>query len=369
MGHLRVAVIGTGFMGAVHTRSAIAAGGEVVGVVGSTPAKGLEAAARFGAGRGFASIEEVLRFGVDVVHVCTPNATHAEFSRAALDAGVPVVCEKPLATDAATARELTALAAERGLVTAVPFVYRYYASVREARARITDPAHRPPWLIHGSYLQDWLADAQATNWRVDPADGGATRAFGDIGVHWCDLAEFVTGQRMTRVNALFARAVPSRPAADGTLRPVATEDGAVVAFETDAGAVGSVVVSQASAGYKNALSFSFDGPDASYAFRQETPESLWIGGRDSHQVLTRDPSRAGAPTGRSATLPAGHPQGYYECFADFVADAYAAIGGEQVPELPTFADGLRAAHIAQAVVDSARDGGWVDVGAGQAQFA
>jgi predicted dehydrogenase len=368
MGHLRVAVIGTGFMGAVHARSAVAAGGEVVGIVGSTPAKGRQAAARFGVGRGFDSIEDVLRSGVDVVHVCTPNATHAEFCRAALTAGVPVVCEKPLATDAATAQELTALAAERGVVTAVPFVYRYYASVREARARITDPGHRPPWLIHGSYLQDWLADADATNWRVDPADGGATRAFGDIGVHWCDLAEFVTGQRITRVNAAFARAVPARPAADGTPQPVATEDGAVVALETDTGAVGSVVVSQASAGYKNALSFSFDGPDASYAFRQETPDSLWIGGRDSHQVLVRDPSRPGAPVGRSAVLPAGHPQGYYECFADFVADAYAAIRGERVPGLPTFADGLRAAHIAQAVVDSAREGGWVEVGVGATQL-
>ncbi|WP_089104312.1 Gfo/Idh/MocA family protein [Streptomyces hyaluromycini] len=358
---MRVAVIGTGFMGAVHTRSALVAGGEVVGVVGSTPGKGRRAAAEFGAGQGFDSVEDVLRHGVDVLHVCTPNATHAEFCRAALAAGVPVVCEKPLATDAATARELTELAAERGLVTAVPFVYRYYASARAARDRIRRPGHRPPWLIHGSYLQDWLADAEATNWRVDPADGGATRAFGDIGVHWCDLAEFVTGQRITRVNASFARAVPARPSADGTPRPVETEDGAVVLLETDAGAIGSVVVSQVSAGYKNALSFSFDGPDASYAFRQETPESLWIGGRDANEVLLRDPNRPGAPTGRAARLPSGHPQGYYEAFADFVADAYAAIRGEEVTGMPSFADGLRAADIAQSVVDSARGGGWVDV--------
>ncbi|MFD7135466.1 Gfo/Idh/MocA family protein [Streptomyces sp. NPDC059894] len=361
MSQLRVAVVGTGFMGAVHTRSAVTAGADVVGIVGSTPAKGRAAAESLGAGRGFDSVEEVLRHGVDVVHVCTPNATHARFARAALDAGVAVVCEKPLATDIATARGLTELAAERGVATAVPFVYRYYASVREARARLARPEHRPPWLIHGSYLQDWLADGAATNWRVDPVDGGATRAFGDIGVHWCDLAEFVTGQRITRVSASFARAFPSRPADGGAPRPVATEDGAVVLLETDTGAVGSVVVSQASAGYKNALSFSFDGPDASYAFRQETPESLWIGGRDGNEVLPRDPGRSGAPVGRSAVLPAGHPQGYYECFADFVADAHAAVRGERVPGLPTFADGLRAATITQAVVDSARGGGWVDV--------
>ncbi|MEK8174960.1 Gfo/Idh/MocA family oxidoreductase [Streptomyces sp. M19] len=158
-------------------------------------------------------------------------------------------------------------------------------------------AGAPAAVAHPRQLPSGLARRRgATNWRVDPVAGGATRAFGDIGVHWCDLAEFVTGQRITRVNAAFARAVPARPAADGGPRPVATEDGAVVLLETDAGAVGSVVVSQASAGYKNALSFSFDGPDASYAFRQETPESLWIGGRDGNQVLTRDPGRPGHPS-------------------------------------------------------------------------
>ncbi|RAJ78798.1 MULTISPECIES: Gfo/Idh/MocA family oxidoreductase [unclassified Streptomyces] len=361
MSQLRVAVIGTGFMGAVHTRSARAAGADVVGIVGSSPEKGRSAAERFGAGRGFDSVEDVLRAGVDVVHVCTPNASHARFARAALAAGVPVVCEKPLATDAVTAQELHELATERGLVTAVPFVYRYYASVREARLRLARPGQRPPWLLHGSYLQDWLADPGTGNWRVDPADGGATRAFGDIGVHWCDLAEFVTGQRITQVSATFARTAATRPGPDGTPRPVATEDGAVVQLRTDSGAVGSVVVSQASAGYKNALSFSFDGPDESFAFHQETPESLWIGGRDGARVVVRDPDRAESPVGRSAGLPAGHPQGYYECFADFVADAHAAVRGTEVEGMPTFADGVRAAHIAEAVVASAQDGGWVDV--------
>ncbi|KAA9160726.1 Gfo/Idh/MocA family oxidoreductase [Amycolatopsis acidicola] len=368
MSRLRVGIIGTGFMGAVHARSATVAGAEVAGFVGSSPAKGRRAADDFGAGAGFDSVEALLRHGVDVVHVCTPNATHAELCRQALASGVPVVCEKPLATDRLVARELTELAAERGLIATVPFIYRYYASVREARGRLRAPGHRPPWLIHGSYLQDWLAAPEATNWRVDPRRGGATRAFGDIGVHWCDLAEFVTGQRITRVQASFARAVQARPL-DGDVRPVQTEDGAVVMFETDAGALGSVVVSQASAGRKNALSFSFDGPDASYAFCQENPESLWIGGRDTNQIVMRDPARAGAPTGRSASLPAGHPQGYYECFADFVADTYAAITGEPVEGLPTFSDGVRAAEITDAVVTSAKGGEWVEIGGRVAQSA
>ncbi|MEU4560724.1 Gfo/Idh/MocA family oxidoreductase [Actinoplanes sp. NPDC023936] len=345
---VRAAVIGTGFMGAVHSRSIRAAGGTLVAVVGRSAEQGRSAAEEFGASSGTDSLDAALDAGVDVVHVCTPNASHYPYAKKIVEAGVAVVCEKPLAIAPDEAAELTSLAAGRGLVATVPFVYRYYASVREARNRLRVPGADVPWLLHGSYLQDWLADPAATNWRVDAAAGGPSRAFADIGVHWCDLAEFVTGQRITRVSARFGSSRAGR----------ATEDGAVVGFETDHGALGSVVVSQASPGRKNALSFSFDSASASYAFCQETPESLWIGGLASNEVVLRDPSRTGAPAG----LPAGHPQGYYECFADFVADTYAAIQGSAPSSgLPTFADGWRATRITAAVLASASSGSWVEV--------
>ncbi|BBH69766.1 dehydrogenase [Actinoplanes sp. OR16] len=347
MKQLRAAVVGTGFMGAVHSRSIITAGGSLVAVVGSSASRGAEAAATFGASFGTGSLDEALDAGVDVVHVCTPNTSHHSYAKKAIEAGVAVVCEKPLAIASADAEELTALAAARGVVATVPFVYRYYASVREARARLRAPGADTPWLLHGSYLQDWLADPAATNWRVSPAAGGPSRAFADIGVHWCDLLEFVTGQRIVSVSAKFGRSVASRP----------TEDGAVVAFTTDLGAIGSVVVSQATPGRKNALSFSFDSASASYAFCQETPESLWVGGLSSNEIVLRDPSR----TGTRAGLPAGHPQGYYECFADFVADTYAAIRGSAVDGLPSFADGLRANRITAAVIASAASGRWEEI--------
>ncbi|MER7394002.1 Gfo/Idh/MocA family oxidoreductase [Streptomyces sp. NPDC000151] len=358
---VRAAVVGTGFMGAVHSRSIIAAGGDLVAVVGSSPQKGRAGAEAFGAASGLGSLDAAFESGVDVVHVCTPNALHADFVRAALKAGCSVVCEKPLATDAATAAALTTLAAQSGLIATVPFVYRYYASVQEARARIQAPGATPPWLLHGSYLQDWLADPGATNWRVEAHVGGPSRAFADIGVHWCDLAEFVTGQRIVRVNAQFGRSASARPGPDGALVPVTTEDGATVTFTTDTGALGSVVISQASAGRKNALSFSFDGPDASYGFRQETPETLWIGGREANRTVARDPGRPGYPPAPRGALPAGHPQGYYECFTDFIADTYAALRGESVDRLPRFADGLRAARITEAVLASAASGTWIEV--------
>src|SRR3954454_17257565 len=118
-------------------------------------------------------------------------------------------------------------------------------------------------MLHGSYLQDWLASATATNWRVDPAIGGSSRAFGDVGIHWCDLMEFVTGHRITALTARTAVVHPERAG-----RPVTTEDGASVLFETDRGATGSLVVSQASPGRKNRLAFSFDGTLASLGFNQ-----------------------------------------------------------------------------------------------------
>lgn len=364
MRKIRAAVVGTGFMGSVHARSIRTLGAELVAVVGSTPERGRSAASAFGATLAPASVEEALAAGIDVLHVCTPNALHAPFAELALNAGVAVVCEKPLSVDLGTAVRLTELAERAGVVATVPFVYRYYASVREARARIQAPEAAAPWLLHGSYLQDWMADPGVTNWRVDPALGGRSRAFADIGVHWCDLAEFVTGQRITRVQALLGRSTESRPDASGTDAPVATEDGAVVSFTTDTGAIGSLVVSQASAGRKNALSFSFDGPDASYAFQQEVPETLWIGGREVNQSLTRDPGRSSVPgfvaPGRNP-LPAGHPQGYYECFADFIAATYAAIQGRSDDTLPRFADGLRAAQLTEAVLTSVETGQWQDL--------
>jgi predicted dehydrogenase len=142
---------------------------------------------------------------------------------------------------------------------------------------------------------------------------------------------------------------------------VGTEDAATVLFETDQGACGSVVISQVSPGRKNRLWFSFDGAAASYVFDQEFPDSLWIGTRGDNRVLPRGSDGFSDQARRYDVLPAGHPQGYQDCFNAFVADAYAAVAGERPDGLPTFADGLRAALLTQAVVDSASSQTWVEV--------
>ncbi|KRE75984.1 Gfo/Idh/MocA family protein [Arthrobacter sp. Soil762] len=359
---LRAGIIGTGFMGSVHAHAVRAAGGEVSAVAGSSRASGEAAAAGLGARTAAESPEALLaRDDVDVVHICTPNATHADLARKAIAAGKAVVCEKPLATSVEDAHELTDLADRAGVVTAVPFVYRFYPAVREARDRIARGEAGRLWLLHGSYLQDWLVGAEATNWRVDSTLGGASRAFGDIGVHWCDLMEFTTGHQITRLVARTSRAYDQREIG-GQLSSVATEDGATLLFETDQGATGSLVVSQVSPGRKNRLWFSFDGTEASFSFNQEQPDTLHIGRPDSSSEIAVGPQTLTTSGGRRySRLPPGHPQGYQDSFNAFVADVYAAVQGQEPEGLPTFRDGLRAARLTDALVTSAAQQVWVDV--------
>jgi predicted dehydrogenase len=359
---LRAGIIGTGFMGSVHAHAVRAAGGEVSAVAGRSPASAEAAAAGLGARTAAESPEALIaRDDVDVVHICTPNATHADLARKAIAAGKAVVCEKPLATGVEDARELTDLADRAGVVTAVPFVYRFYPAVREARDRILRGDAGRLWLLHGSYLQDWLAGAESTNWRVDSTLGGASRAFGDIGVHWCDLMEFTTGHNITRLVARTSRAYDQRETG-GQLSSVATEDGATLLFETDKGATGSLVVSQVSPGRKNRLWFSFDGTEASFSFNQERPDTLHIGRTDSSSQIAVGPQTLTTSGGRRYTrLPPGHPQGYQDSFNAFVADVYAAVQSQEPEGLPTFRDGLRAALLTEALITSAARQMWVDV--------
>jgi predicted dehydrogenase len=372
---LRVAIAGTGFIGAVHARSAQRVGARLIGVAASSPERSAAAATALGAERSFDSAEELVESDdVDVVHICTPNYLHAELAERALAAGKHVVCEKPLALDANSARHLTDAAAAANRTHTVPFVYRYYPTVREARERVRTGTTGAIRLLYGTYLQDWLLEQDDDNWRVNEDAGGASRAFADIGSHWCDLVEFVSGHRIARLVAQTMTAHPERRSAShraaferdgdgpGAMRPVGTEDAAVVQFQTHEGAVGSTIVSQVSPGRKNRLWVELDGEREALVFDQENPETLWCGSREHATVIHRDPTVLSPPAARLATLPGGHPQGYGDCFDAFVADTYQTIrNGEVVDGLPTFADGLRATEITDAVLRSARERVWVDV--------
>ncbi|MET4616953.1 putative dehydrogenase [Stenotrophomonas sp. 2619] len=374
MPKLGIAIVGTGMIGAVHHRAALLAGAEIRGVAASSPQRARDVAQAWGVPRAYRDIDEVVADPqVQVVHVCTPNHLHRPMAQAALEAGKHVICEKPLATTLEDAQALAALAASNALVATVPFVYRYHPVIREARARIAQSDLGPLHLIHGSYLQDWLLDPASNNWRVDPALGGASRVFADIGSHWCDLVEWVSGERFVEVSAAFATVIPERstdtgqsfttPPADGAMQPVASEDVAAAMFRTGADTLASLTVSQVSAGRHNRLWFEIDGAKASVAFNQEDAERLWVGLPDQREeVFVRGPGAGSAEQRRLSVLPAGHAQGYGQCFEAFVADTYRAIEGEQPQGLPTFEDGVRSALIVDRVIASARTRAWTTIG-------
>jgi predicted dehydrogenase len=369
-GGLRAVILGAGMIGAVHRRAALLAGANIVGVMDGNEERTEAAAVRWGT-RPIRSLAGLGELAPDIVHVCSPNQLHPEHVLAALDAGAHVICEKPLAICSDVARELNSAAAAAGRIAAVPFVYRFHPLVREARARAVAGEFGRWQLLHGSYLQDWLLNPLSTSWRVDAKRGGPSRAFADIGSHWCDLMEFVTGERIAAVMAAFSTTVPRRPAVsratfggtavDGPMIDVDTEDVCTVLFKTVSGVLGSVVISQVSAGRKNRLWFEFDGQFKSAVFDQENPETLWLGTEVGAEILQRDPGRHSVDQRRLSSLPAGHAQGYAQCFENFIGDTYAAVRG-QIPEgLPSFADGARSSLIVDAVIASAARNIWVSV--------
>jgi predicted dehydrogenase len=363
-------------IGEVHRRAAILAGAEVVGVLASSPERSREVAAVWGVETAYDGVDHVAGSDVDVVHVCTPNASHVPYAVRLMEAGKHVLCEKPLGVSLADAQQAAAVAELTGVVNTMPFSYRFHPMVREMRARVQSEEFGAVNLMHGSYLQDWLLDPRASSWRVDPAAGGPSRAFGDIGSHWCDLLEWVTGDRIAKLVSTTSITIKQRPAAsaatfsaapsDAPLVDVTTEDSALMIFRTANDIAGSVVISQLSAGRKNRLWVEVDGMHQSAAFDQELGEQLWIGTEASQQILVRDPNHGSPEQRRLATLPAGHAQGYAQCFEAYVADSYAAIdardGVGEVPDgLPTFADGARAAAICDAMLRSAADSRWVEI--------
>ena len=373
----RVAILGAGFIGEVHRRSALLAGAQVVGVMASTPERSREVAADWGVEHAYADIDDVVASDAEIVHICTPNASHVPFAVALMEAGKHVLCEKPLGVGVADAQQAADAAARTGVVNTIPFAYRYHPMAREMRSRVQNEDFGAINLVHGSYLQDWLLNPGATSWRVDSKAGGPSRAFGDVGSHWCDLMEWVTGDRIADLVSTTSITIKQRPAAtaasfsaassDAPLVDVDTEDSALILFRTAADVAGSAVISQLAAGRKNRLWVEVDGMHQSAVFDQEHPEQLWLGAEDGHRILVRDPNQHGTEQRRLSGLPAGHAQGYAQCFENYVADSYAAVaayhGEGEVPEgLPTFADGLRAALICDAMLRSAESRQWVSVG-------
>jgi predicted dehydrogenase len=372
---LRAGVVGTGFVGVVHVDALRRLGVEVAGVVGSTP----ERAAAKRIAPVYDSYEALLadeRF--DVVHVTTPNQLHYPQVKQALAAGKHVVCEKPLATTSEQSAELVELAEASGLVHCTNFNIRYYPMNQEARARVHAGELGQVWAVHGGYLQDWLATPTDWNWRLEPEKAGELRAVGDIGSHWMDLTQWITGARIVEVFADLATAIPVRRRPKGEVEtfasaadveredaPMTTEDIAHILLRYEGGARGSLVVSQVSTGRKNSPRYQVDGSEGALAWDGERHEELWLGRRDApNEILLRNPALLHPEAARTTHLPVAHAEGFAATFRELYRAVYADVARgvpSPDPEYPTFRDGHVENVLGDAVALSNRERRWVEV--------
>jgi len=375
------AVIGAGFIGTVHAEALRRLGVRVVGLLGSSPQRAGERARVLGIGRVYDSLDDLLDDpAVDVVHVTSPNRFHYDQVKRILAAGRHVVCEKPLAISSEQSAELVALAAASDRIAAVNYNIRFYPLNQHARQMVRDGALGDVCLITGHYLQDWLLRDTDWNWRLDPDEGGPLRAVGDIGTHWIDLTSFLAGTRVTAVMAELSTFVKTRHQPVGPVdtfaqggdgqtvaRPITTDDAALILLRFANGARGSVAISQVSAGRKNALQWELDGSQAAAAWHSETPDHLWLGHRERpNEILQRDPSLMNPAGTAAAALPGGHVEGFADTFYALFRAVYGAVAAGRPPDEPvyaTFEDGHYEMLFCDAVMQSAREGRWVEIAA------
>jgi predicted dehydrogenase len=315
---------------------------------------------------------------IEVVHNCTPNHLHFEVSKKIIAAGKNVISEKPLAMNSEESRKLVDLAKSKGVINAIDFNYRYYPLVQQARAMVQRGDLGDVFHGNGSYTQDWLYLPTDWNWRLQPEMSGESRAVADVGSHWCDCIQFVSGLKIKKVYAHLhtihkERMKPKKEVetyAGKVLQPedyepvpINTEDYATVMFEFDNGAVGSFNVSQCFAGRKNRLFYELSGSKCSLVWDQERPNELWVGYREKpNSLLLKDPSLLYPEARAFAHYPGGHPEAYPDGLKNFLLQVYTYIaGGTDQINFSTFQDGHDEIAICEAVLQSHKSKSWVDV--------
>jgi predicted dehydrogenase len=374
-------MIGTGFMGKVHTEAVRRLGNvEVVAVAGSSDAKAKAFAQAQGIPRATGDWRSLVGDrGVDVVHVLTPNAQHCEMAVAFANAGQHVLCEKPLAMSAAEAKKMLQAADKHNVVHATNHNLRFYPMVQHAREMIASGDLGEVLVVQGTYYQDWLLYETDYNWRLESKANGALRVVGDIGSHWMDMIQHLTGMKITSLCADLQIMHPKRKRPKGSVETfsgklakgvgyeeytVDTEDFAAVLLKLGGRARGCYSVSQVSAGCKNRFQFEIFGTKAGLRWDQETPDLLWIGNRNSpNQLIVKDPSLMKGASASYADLPGGHSEGYDDSHKQLFRRFYRSVSDRKAKtEFPTFADGLWGMTCLEAAMKSHRKQGWVSVG-------
>ncbi|MEO7143063.1 MAG: Gfo/Idh/MocA family oxidoreductase [Bryobacteraceae bacterium] len=380
MRKLKTAIFGTGFMGKVHTEAIRRLGNvEVVGVAAHTLQEAQAFADAVGIPRATADYRTLLADPeIDAVHVCTPNALHYPISKAALEAGKNVLCEKPLTMTAADAADLVALAAKTQLANCVNHNLRFYPLVQQIRSMIAAGELGEILIVQGTYFQDWLLYDTDWNWRVNTPENGKLRAMGDIGSHWMDMIQHLTGLKITALCAdlqtfhktrkrpkMAVETFAGKKLQPSDYEPVAidTDDFGAVLLHLGDRARGNFSVSQMSAGRKNRFEFEIFGSKCGVAWNQERPDELWIGQRNApNQLMVKDPSLMEARAAGFADLPGGHSEGYDDAHKQMFRRFYRRVADPTAPvEYPTFEDGLLGMKLLEKVLESATSRAWVTV--------
>lgn len=371
---IRLGMVGGGrgaFIGAVHRiASRIDDQYELVaGCFSANPDNSAASAADLGVARSYASFAEMAakearrKDGIEAVAIVTPNHMHAPVALEFIKRGIHVICDKPLTATLPEAKKLAKAAEASGVVFALTHNYTAYPMIRQAQAMVQAGDLGDIRLVNVEYAQDWLAEPleasgqKQADWRTDPARSGAGGSTGDIGTHAFNLANFVTGLTLSELSADLQSFVPGRR----------VDDNGHVLMRYASGARGMLWCSQVAAGCENALRLRVYGTKAGFEWEQENPNYLWVTPLGAPRYrLTRGGSGAGAAAARVSRIPAGHPEGYLEGFANIYAEAARAIiarrDGTALDAAVTFPglkEGLEGVAFVDACVrSSAKNAAW-----------
>jgi predicted dehydrogenase len=383
MAKIKVGIIGTGYIGDSHIDAIRRVGAiELAAVADANYELAKSKAAFFGVEKCYRTMDELIADkDIQVIHNCTPNNLHLEVNEKIIRAGKHVFSEKPLAkTSAESAKMLEILKAYPDTVAGVNFCYRMNGLIQDAKNRIAAGEIGKLYLVHGSYLQDWLLYETDYNWRIEPEYAGISRCVGDIGSHWMDLAQTMTGSKIVEVcaNTVIALPVRKKPKTQVETfavnkdivyedKKVETEDYAGVLVKFDNGASGVFQCSEISAGRKCFIDIEVDGSAASLQWNQQMSDQMWKGNRDSNnEQVMRNPNIMTKGAKKYSHLAAGHPEGWNDAFKNNLDAFYSfIIEGKKLGKDPcdfaTFEEAHYLIRLTEAIIKSGKEKRWVQV--------
>jgi predicted dehydrogenase len=378
MRKFRAGVIGVGFVGVAHIEAIRRLGNVEVIALASRDDMGLKAES-LNVPYSFSDYKQMIdTMELDMVHICTPNNTHYEIAMYAMQHGVHVLCEKPMTTDVEEAAVLAQTAKQKGLINAVNYHNRFYPVTHHLRQIIKEGQLGEIFTIHGGYIQDWLQYETDFNWRLISSASGKTRTVSDIGSHWLDLVEYITGLRIVEVFANFNTFYKSRKRSLKALetfssaKPLSpeyenvdidTEDFASILLRFDNGAMGNVLVSQMFAGEKNKISVFIGGSEMSAQWDSNDINNIILGRRDEpNLLLTKDPRLLHPASKELSSYPGGHAEGFPDAFKQAFKQIYASIDDPSIrKDYATFEDGSRQMLMCERIYESAHTNKWVKI--------